>query len=326
MTKLIRLLGGTLVAAGLLGTALAGAATAQDKLIVNINKSGTQQYFIDQGNGFTAAAEALGYKASVINVELDANLAVSAMTDAIAAGAKGIAITVPDQAVGPAVAKAAEDAGLLLVATNDNIADAAGNPIPLVGFDGKDMGTKVGIAAGELFAKSGWASSGGYGILSVEVQTLSVCNDRTDASRAEVTKAGADAANIFSVAYDGTTNSALEAAGPVVTAHPDVNKWVVFGCNDEGVLGTLNALTNAGFAPDDIIAVGLGAYEACHPWAAGQPSGFKAALYISGTDVGAASARVLIAALEDGVPLPPNTIADTAIVTPDNYADKMPCP
>lgn len=325
MTKFTRLLGSTIVAAGVIGTAFAGAATAQDKLIVNINKSGTQQYFIDQGNGFTKAAEELGYKASVINVELDANLAISATTDAIAAGAKAIAITVPDQAVGPAVAKAAADAGLLLVATNDNIADASGAQIPLVGFDGKDMGTKVGIAAGELFGKSGWGGAGGYGVLSVEVQTLSVCNDRTDASRAEITKAGADAANIFAVAYDGTTNSALEAAGPVITAHPDVNKWVVFGCNDEGVLGTLNALTNAGFSPDDIIAVGLGAYEACRPWAAGQPSGFKAALYISGTDVGAAAARVLIESLEKGTPLPQNTIADTAIVTPENFKDNMPC-
>lgn len=326
MTKFTRLLGCTIVAAGLMGTAFAGAATAQDKLIVNINKSGTQQYFIDQGNGFTKAAEDLGYKASVINVELDANLAISAITDAIAAGAKGIAITVPDQAVGPAIAKAAADAGLLLVATNDNIADAAGNPIPLVGFDGKDMGTKVGIAAGDLLKKSGWLDGGSYGILSVEVQTLSVCNDRTNASRDEIGKAGADAAKIFPVTYDGTTNSALEAAGPVVTAHPDVDKWVVFGCNDEGVLGTLNALNNAGFAPDDIIGVGLGAYEACHPWAAGQPSGFKAALYISGTDVGAGAAKALIAALDDGTPLPLNTVADTSIVTPENYKDVMPCP
>jgi L-arabinose transport system substrate-binding protein len=326
MTKITRLLSTTILAAGLIGTALAGAATAQDKLIVSINKSGTQQYFIDQGNGFTKAAEELGYKATVINVELDANLAISAITDAIAAGAKGIAITVPDQAVGPAIAKAAADAGLLLVATNDNISDAAGNAIPMVGFDGKDMGTKVGIAAADLLKGTDWLSGGTYGILSVEVQTLSVCNDRTDASRDEVTKAGADAGKIFPVAYDGTTNSALEAAGPVITAHPDVDKWVVFGCNDEGVLGTLNALTNAGFAPDDIIAVGLGAYEACHPWAAGQPSGFKAALYISGTDVGAASAKVLIAALEDGVALPANTVADTSIVTPENYKDKMPCP
>ncbi|MCR6671395.1 substrate-binding domain-containing protein [Devosia ginsengisoli] len=325
MTTFARLLGSTVLAASLSAAAFAGAATAQDKLIVNINKSGTQQYFIDQGDGFTAAAEELGYQASVINVELDANLAISAMTDAIAAGAKGIAITVPDQAIGPAVATAAADAGILLVGTNDNIADAAGNPIPLVGFDGKDMGTKVGIAAGELLNESDWLSGGTYGILSVEVQTLSVCNDRTDASRSEITKAGADAARIFPVTYDGTTNSALEAAGPVVTAHPDVDKWVVFGCNDEGVLGTLNALTNAGFAPDDIIAVGLGAYEACRPWAAGQPSGFKAALYISGTDVGAAAAKVLIAALEDGAELPANTVADTSIVTPENYQDHMPC-
>ena len=207
MNKMTRLLGCAVVAAALLGTAFAGVAADGKKLIVNINKSGTQQYFIDQANGFTAAAKELGYEASTINVELDANLAISAITDAIAAGAKGIAITVPDQAVGPAIAKAAADAGLLLVATNDNISDAAGNPIPLVGFDGKDMGTKVGIAASDLLTKSGWLAGGNYGILSVEVQTLSVCNDRTNASRDEVTKAGADAARIFPVAYDGTTNS-----------------------------------------------------------------------------------------------------------------------
>jgi L-arabinose transport system substrate-binding protein len=111
----------------------------------------------------------------------------------------------------------------------------------------------------------------------------------------------------------------------VITAHPDVNKWVVFACNDEGALGTLNALTNAGFSPDDLIVVGLGAYEACHPWAAGQPSGFKAALYISGVDVGSAAAKALIAAIDNGTPLPPKTVANTTIVTPDNYKSVMTC-
>jgi L-arabinose transport system substrate-binding protein len=323
MTKLNSLIGCGVVA--LLGTAFAGAAVAQDKLIVNINKSGTQQYFIDQATGFTNAAKELGYEASIINVELDANLAINAMTDAIAAGAKGVAITVPDQAIGPAVTKAASDAGLLLVATNDGISDAAGNVVPYVGFDGKDMGTKVGVAAAGLLNDADWVAGGTYGVLSVEVQTLSVCNDRTNASRDEVAKVGVDAARIFPVAYDGTTNSALEAAGPVITAHPDVDKWVVFGCNDEGVLGTVNALTNAGFAPADIIAVGLGAYEACRPWAAGQESGFKAALYISGIDVGDAAARALINSIETGAPLPPNTVANTSIVDPTNYKDAMPC-
>ncbi len=303
----------------------AGVSMAKEKLVVAIYKSGTQQYFIDQGNGFTKAAEALGYKAKVINVELDANLAISAITDAIASGAAGIGLTAPDQAMGPAAAKAAMEAGIPLVATDDSLKDADGKAIAFVGFDGVDMGTKVGVKAGELLKASAWLAGGDYGILSVEVQTLSVCNDRTNASRAEVTKAGADAAKIIPVAYDGTTNVALDAAGPVITANPAVKKWVVFACNDEGVLGTVNALTNAGFKAEDIIAVGLGAYESCRPWKAGTPSGFKAALYISGVDVGDAAAKALINAIEGKAPLPEKTVANTTIVDPTNYKDIMPC-
>jgi L-arabinose transport system substrate-binding protein len=304
---------------------LLSAAYAQENLVVAIYKSGTQQYFIDQAQGFQAAAEELGYSSQVINVELDANLAISAISDAIAAGAKGIGLTAPDQAMGPAAAEATASAGVLLVATDDPLTDGAGNPVPFVGFDGTDMGTKVGEKAAELLTASGWLEGESYGILSVEVQTLSVCNDRTNASREQVIAAGANEANIYAVAYDGTTNAALDAAGPVITAHPEVNKWVVFACNDEGVLGTLNALTNAGFAAGDIIGVGLGAYEACRPWKEGLETGFKAALYISGVDVGDAAARALINSIETGEPLPPSTVAKTTMVDPSNYADIMPC-
>jgi L-arabinose transport system substrate-binding protein len=303
----------------------ASMVSAKEKLVVAIYKSGTQQYFIDQANGFSKAAEALGYKAKVINVELDANLAISAISDAIASGASGIGLTAPDQAMGPAAAKAAADAKIPLVATDDSLKTGDGKPVPFVGFDGTDMGRKVGEKAAQLFKASGWASGSQYGVMSVEVQTLSVCNDRTNAAKAQMKGAGVDAAKIVSVAYDGTTNVSLEAVGPAITANPGVKKWVVFACNDEGVLGAVNALSNAGFKPDDVIAVGLGAYEACRPWKAGQPSMFKAALYLSGVDVGDAAARALIANIEKGTPLPEKTVAKTTIVEPANYKDVMPC-
>lgn len=312
--------------AALLTTALSPAGAADgDKLLVAIYKSGTQQYFIDQAQGFTKAAEELGYKARIINVELDSNLAVSAVSDAIAAGAKGIGITAPDQALGPALAKAAADAKIPMVATDDPLKDSAGKPVPFVGFDGTAMGNEVGKRAGELFKASGWSGGGDYGVLSVEVQTLSVCNDRTNAAREQVTAAGAKADAIKTVAYDGTTDAALSAAGPVITANPGVNKWVVFGCNDEGVLGAVNALKNAGFQPADVIAVGLGAYEACRPWKENIDTGFKAALYLSGKDVGDAAARALANAIDKGTPLPERTVAKTTIVDPDTYAGIMPC-
>ena len=312
-------------AAGLMATSIAGAAVAEDNLIVAIYKSGTQQYFIDQGVGFTRAAEELGYEARIINVETDSNLAISAMSDAIASGAKGIGITAPDQSLGAAVATAAAEAGVFLIATDDPLTDADGNPVPFAGFDGTAMGTKVGERAGELLGASGWLEGDTYGIMSVEVQTLSVCNDRTNAALAQVIAAGGDESKVVSVAYDGTADASLTASGPVITANPGVDHWVVYACNDEGVLGATNALKNAGFEADDVIAVGLGAYEACRPWAAGIDTGFKAALYISGVDVGEAAARALIAAIEDGVELPPMTVANTTIVDPTTYADIMPC-
>jgi L-arabinose transport system substrate-binding protein len=85
----------------------------------------------------------------------------------------------------------------------------------------------------------------------------------------------------------------------------------------------LNALATASAKPDDIIGVGLGAYEACKPWAAGQPSGWKASLFISGLDVGNTAAQVLHDAVVNGVVPPEKSFAPTSIVDPTNYKDLM---
>jgi L-arabinose transport system substrate-binding protein len=307
-------------------TAAPAAPAAEGKpLFVVINKSADQQYFIDLQNSFVETANTLGAEAKKFDAKLDPNLGVSLVNDAISAGAKAIAITVPDQTIGPAIAKAAKDAGVVLIATDDSIKDADGKPVPFVGFDGKDMGKKVGEAAAKLLTDGDWLkdSAKKVGVLSVEVQTLSVCNDRTDNEKAAIKAAGVTDDMIFSVPYTGEALSSQDAAGPIITAHPDVTNWVVFACNDEGVLGALNALTTAGVSPDNVIAVGLGAYEACKPWAAGQPTGFKAALFISGLDVGKTAAQVLFDAVVNGKTPPAMSYAPTSIVDPTNFTTTM---
>jgi len=322
-------------AATVLGLAIAGPVGAQSPatstapgsgpLFVVINKSADQQYFIDLQTSFKDKIVALGGHALSYDAKLDPSLGVSLVNDAISAGAKGIAITVPDQTIGPAIATAAKAAGVAMVATDDGIKDSTGAAVPFVGFNGTDMGTKVGAAAADLLTKGGWLTdtTKKVGVLSTEVQTLSVCEDRTNAAKAAMATAGVPAANIFQVPYTGETASAQDAAGPIITAHPDVTDWVVFACNDEGVLGTLNALATAGVSPDAVIGVGLGAYEACKPWAAGQPSGFKSALFISGLDVGASAAQVLYDNVVNGVALPATTIAPTTIVDATTYKTVM---
>jgi L-arabinose transport system substrate-binding protein len=299
-----------------------GGGGTTKPLFVAINKSADQQYFIAQQQAFKAEIESKGGTARLYNAKLDGNLAISQINDAISAGAKGIAITVPDQTIGPSIATTASQAKVAMVITDDIVKDSSGKPLPFVGFSGTEMGTKVGQEAGQLLTQSGWLSDSSkkVGVLSVEVQTLSVCNDRTTAEKQQIQSAGASAANIFPVPYTGETPAAQSAAGPVITAHPNITNWVVFACNDEGVLGTLNAMQTAGIKPENIIAVGLGAYLACVPWKAKQATGFKAALYISGADVGRAAADELWANVQNGTALQANTYAKTTIVTPDNYA------
>ncbi len=238
-------------AALLTASALPVAAQDEGPLLYVINKSADQQYFIDLQNSFVAKAEELGGSALKADAKLDPSLGVQLVNDAISAGAAGIAITVPDQTIGPAISDAAAAAGVALVATDDGIVDSAGNPVPFVGFSGPDMGGKVGAEAARLLTEGGWLEdeSVNLGVLSTEVQTLSVCEDRTNASKQAMLDVGVSADAIFQVPYTGETQSAQDAAGPVITAHPDVTHWVVFACNDEGVLGTLERTCHAGREP-----------------------------------------------------------------------------
>ena len=176
-------------------TALPVVAQDGAPLLFVINKSADQQYFIDlqtalQGQDRGARCR----RPKAFDAKLEPNLGVSLVNDAISAGAKGIAITVPDQTIGPAIAKAAKAAGVALVATDDSIDDAEGNPVPFVGFNGTDMGTKVGAEAARLLTEGGWLEdTAEVGVLSTEVQTLSVCKDRTDATKKAMLAAGVPA-------------------------------------------------------------------------------------------------------------------------------------
>lgn len=307
------------------GASSTASAAADKPLLVAINRGATAQYFIDLQTAFRAEVEKLGGTANAYDAKEDQNLTISLMNDAISAGAKGIAVTAQTSDLGPALAKIAQDAGVAYVATDVTQKDSSGNAVPFVGFDGTAMGTAVGNEVVKLLEAAGWSTDASkkVGVLSVEAQLISVCEERTNTSKDILKQAGFPASNIFQVPYDGSTASGQTAAGPVITAHPDVTHWVIFSCNDEGVLGAINALNTAGAKAENIIGVGIGAYEACKPWTANQPSGFKSALFISGLDVGKAAADALWDNVVNGKPLPAMTIANTTMVDPTNYAQVL---
>jgi L-arabinose transport system substrate-binding protein len=323
-TAVVAIAGAAIISATLAGCSAptagpTGSTTGATTLrIAYIQKLGDSQYFIDEASGAKAAAADLGAEVTVINVGSDANDAISQLDTVISQGYDAIAIVVPDQKIGPQVIEAAKAAGIPLLATDDAIQDKSGTAAPFVGFDGTAMGEKVGAKAAELYKTYGW-KDGDTRILRISKQDLPTSEDRVNGALDAFTKANSTAPEVISVGTDGTTIDAQDKVAAAITANPGVKHWIVWGPNDESVTGGVTSLQNSGVAPDDILGVGLGAYLACKDWAAGVNSGNKAALYISGVDVGKAAIKVLVDAVANGKDLPLNTIADTSVVDASTY-------
>ena len=313
------------LAAVVTGAAAGTAIAAQKHLtIAYIQKQGDQQYFVDEAQGARNAAKKLGnVTVKVVNVHMDSNAAISAMNVMIGQKVDGIAIVAPDQKIGPQIIDMAKQAGIPLVASDDTLLNGKGKPAPFVGFDGYDMGHKVGLAAGKLFKAAGWTAKN-TAIAALYNQQLSVCQDRERGAENGFKEAGiSDMPKFVKLGTDNSVVDAQNKMGAAITANPQVKHWVVWGCNDENETGGVTALSNAGKSPNDIIGVGLGAYLTCKDWNAGQKTGNKAALYISGQDVGSAAVNVLVDAIRSGKPLPKKTVAHTSIVTPHNWKSVM---
>jgi len=116
------------------------------------------------------------------------------------------------------------------------------------------------------------------------------------------------------LATDNTPTGAQDKVAATITANPGVKHWVIWGCNDENVQGGVTALQNAGVSPDNVIGVGLGAYLACKDWGSSQPTGMKAALYISGKDIGSLAVQTMYDKLKNGKAFPQEADAPTTMV------------
>lgn len=308
------------------GKSAGGAPTGQGNkksgaiTIAYIQKQGGQQYFIDEANGAKAEASQLGnVKIDVTDVELDSNQAINAMNTMMTQKVDGIAIVVPDQKIGPQVIDMANGAHIPILASDDPIKSGTGQAAPFVGFDSTQMGGSVGKEAGVLYKQAGWTPADTR-IINVQKQDLSDCVLRGQGAEAAFRQeVGSNVPQIINEGTDAGVTQAQDKTGAVVTANPHVKHWVVWGCNDESETGAVTALANAGFGANAVIGVGLGAYLTCKDWKAGKQTGNKAALFISGRDVGADAIKVLVDQIRNGKTMPAKTIAKTTMVTPQNW-------
>jgi L-arabinose transport system substrate-binding protein len=307
-------------------TTSAGAEEADIGFLIRFQ--GGTTYFEEMAAGAEAEAESLGADLTVQFTD-SSDEQLSALDTMIASGVDGVMITIQDPALGGTVVTKTSEAGVALLAVPDPFEGPDGEAVPVVTIDAKALGSDVGTEAARIYAESGWAddASAVVRVASIELPSLGTCNDRTDSAIAAF-EAGVpdfDPEAIVHLDYDGTLNSALDTMAAATTNNSDATHWVIWSCNDEGVVGAIQALQNAGYSPDQLIGVGLGANLACDQWSSGEPSAYRSAIALRAQDNGAIGLQVMHAHLTQGADLPPISIFPGVLVTPDTPEDELPC-
>jgi L-arabinose transport system substrate-binding protein len=316
----------------ILGVAATAAASAGNRhaskkvtFLAAIDKLGTNPYFIQQELGMKRVARKLHFKLVVQNVESDSNKELSTLATLIGTGLQGFTTTVPDQKIGPAVIAMARKAHIPVIATDDSIKDSKGRPAPIVGISNTQFGVQVGGTAAQLYKqKVGWSESDTR-IASIEQNSLSVCKQRTDGAATAFLKAvpSFSSGDVVHIAYDNTETNALDVMTTTITAHPEVKHWIMWSCNDDGVVGSVRALENAGKAPSDNIGVGLGGNLTCQEFSRATTSSFAGSYYIDAAALGRTAILELVNYIQKGTRIPLVTNVPGVFVNRANYKQKI---
>ncbi|WP_354638330.1 substrate-binding domain-containing protein [Kitasatospora camelliae] len=290
-----------------------------------IQKQGDQAYFQDEAAGARDRAARLGVELSVVDVGTDAQGTLDAVRTAVARGARGVVVAVPDPALGPQLVRLARESGVELLASDDQICADLPDPgvcshrklVPRVGFSGQQMGEAVGARAAQEFAKAGWKAADTR-IVTAGRKDISVCRERIDAATAAFQRTAR--VRTLNVGTDNTVDGARSAVAATAAAEAGSPRhWVVWGCNDENVRGALTALRGNRVAAADVIGVGLGGYLACKDWGSAEPYAMRAALAIRGREVGALAVQTMYEKVRNGTPFPQEALAPTVMVDPSTW-------
>jgi L-arabinose transport system substrate-binding protein len=266
-------------------------------------KQAEEPWFQDEWRYAEQAAKDKGFTLIKIAVP-DGDKLLSAIDNLAAQRAQGFVVCAPDPKLGPALQARARQANLKLMSVDDRLVNGAGKPIeaiPHIGISAAQIGEQVAQALLAEAQRRGWALAE-VGAVRVTYDQLSTSKERTDGSAAVLLKAGLPAAHLVSAPMPrADTENAFNAATVTLTQNPKFKHWLIFGPNDEAVLGGVRAAEGKGFKAANVVGIGIGGSNAAlNEFAKAEPTGFVATAMLSPRKHGYDSAVAMYEWIKDG--------------------------
>ena len=284
-------------------------------------KQSEEPWFQFEWKGAEKAAAQYGFEVIKLGVP-DGEKVMAAINNLAAMGAKGFVICTPDVRLGPAIVTQARQRNLKVITVDDQLVGSDGKfmtEVPYLGMSATKIGESVGQALFAEMTRRKWPV-GDTGFCVVTFMELDTARQRTEGAIAAIKAAGFPASRIFPVPQKTTDiPGSFDAANILLTQHPEVKRWLIAALNDTGVLGAVRATEGRGFAPENVIGIGINGTDCIDELRKQRPTGFFGSMLVSAPGEGFRTAELLYKWVKDGVAPPADTRTTGIFITRENF-------
>ncbi len=261
-----------------------GAIAEEKKKIGFIVKQPEAGWFQDEWRFAEVAAKEKGFDLIKIGAQ-DGQKLMSALDNLGTQNADGVIVCVPNVKLGPAVVASAKRNGLKLMSVDDRLVDGNGEPIEDVvhmGISAYNIGREVGQALLDEIKARGWNTEE-VAVMALTYKQLPTAFERSQGATDVLMENNYPKQNIFDTPHRlDNTEQAFNAANSLITQKGNYKKWVVYGMNDQVVIGGVRALEGNGISADNIIGIGInGTEEAINEFRKPIQTGFYGTVILS---------------------------------------------
>lgn len=313
------------VATAILGSS--GALTAAEKVKIGfLVKQAEEPWFQTEWAFAEKAGKEHGFEVLKIAVP-DGEKTLAAIDNLAANGAKGFVICPPDVSLGPAIVAKAKANGLKVMAVDDRFVDAKGNfmeDVPYLGMAAFEVGQKQGEAMAAEAKNRNWDWKETYAIINT-YNELDTGKKRTDGSVDALKKAGLPENQIlFTAQKTLDVPGSMDATSSALPKLPaNAKNLIIGGMNDNTVLGGVRATASNGFAPANVIGIGINGTDAIDELKKKQ-SGFHGSMLPSPDKEGYDTAYQMFQWVTTGKEPPKYTaMDDVTLITRANFQEVL---
>ena len=257
----------------------------------------------------------------------DGEKTLSAIDSLAANGAQGFVICPPDVGLGPAIMAKAKLNGLKVIAVDDRFVDASGKfmeDVPYLGMAAFEVGEKQGNAMVAEAKKRNWDWKDTYAVINT-FNELDTGKKRTDGSVKSLKAAGLpDDHILYSALKTLDVPGSMDATNSALVKLPGAAKnLIIGGMNDSTVLGGVRATESAGFAPANVVGIGINGTDAIGELKKAN-SGFFGSMLPSPHIEGYKTATMMFEWITEGKEPPLYTAMDeVTLITRDNFQEEL---